>query len=178
MQLILFDDHSWDNNLPLTFTRPVSDLRVGILSIGEKWERQTGLAVSCLTRDYLSKRYPMLTTDDNLFVNSALLPDPGLIGALTVFANNVWVYFASVFIIATVITETAFLHNLAAIIRGIKHNFDYKIASGEMATPQEIQNTQRHPMEYKILNTLWTKQVNKFPDFSKVFTFAMSSNTP
>ena len=33
-------------------------------------------------------------------------------------------------------------------------------------------------MEYKILNTLWTKQVNKFPDFSKVFTFRINTNSP
>jgi len=28
------------------------------------------------------------------------------------------------------------------------------------------------------LNTLWTKQVNKFPTFSTLFTFVISQNTP
>ncbi len=101
-----------------------------------------------------------------------------IIGALALFCNNGWVYFAGVFIIATAITETEFLQNLAAIIRGSKHYFEYKLASGEMVAPSRKQISQRQPMEYKILNILWTKQVNKFPDFSKVFTFIISSNSP
>ncbi|NLH57242.1 MAG: hypothetical protein GX467_10395, partial [Rikenellaceae bacterium] len=36
--VILFDDSRWDHLLPLTFTRPVSELRIGILTIKEKWE--------------------------------------------------------------------------------------------------------------------------------------------
>ena len=101
-----------------------------------------------------------------------------LIGALALFCNEGWVYFAGVFIIATAITETEFLQNLAAIIRGSEHYFKYKLKSGEMTAPPIKQSSQRQPMEYKILNTLWTKQVNKFPDFSKVFTFVISSNSP
>ena len=58
MQLILFDDHSWDNLLPLTFTRPVADLRVGILTIAEKWENDLGSTPSFLTRNYLSGEIP------------------------------------------------------------------------------------------------------------------------
>jgi UDP-N-acetylglucosamine diphosphorylase/glucosamine-1-phosphate N-acetyltransferase len=83
MQLILFDDHSWDNLLPLTFTRPVADLRVGILTIAEKWDRVTGIEPSSLTRDYLRTRYPLITSKDNLLVNATLLPDAELVEALT-----------------------------------------------------------------------------------------------
>jgi hypothetical protein len=38
INIILFDDESWDSLLPLTFTRPVCELRIGILTIREKWE--------------------------------------------------------------------------------------------------------------------------------------------
>jgi UDP-N-acetylglucosamine diphosphorylase/glucosamine-1-phosphate N-acetyltransferase len=82
MQLILFDDYARDNLLPLTFTRPVADLRVGILTIGEKWEKYTGLSPSCLTRDYLSARYPVEAGKDNLLVNGSLLPHPDLVKVL------------------------------------------------------------------------------------------------
>ncbi|MBI3601920.1 MAG: hypothetical protein HY209_03400 [Candidatus Omnitrophica bacterium] len=51
-----------------------------------------------------------------------------LISAVTLFANNSWVYFVSVFIIATAVTETEFLQNFVAIIRGDRHYFDYKKA--------------------------------------------------
>lgn len=82
MHLILFDNHSWDNLLPLTFTRPVSGLRVGILTIAEKWEKSLGLAPSFLTREYLSRKFPMLHGDTNLLLNGSLLPDEDLISAI------------------------------------------------------------------------------------------------
>jgi len=101
-----------------------------------------------------------------------------LIGGLALFCNNNWVYFASVFIIATTITETEFLQNLAAIVRGSRHYFDYKRAtSGEISPPTESEKAPRQPMELKILNTLWTKQVTKYPTFNLLFTFAIAQNS-
>ncbi|MGW8315989.1 MAG: GlmU family protein [Bacteroidales bacterium] len=82
MQLILFDDHSWDNLLPLTFTRPVSGLRVGILTISEKWEKALGMTPSFLTREYLSQKFPMHQGDTNLLVNGSLLPDEDLVRSI------------------------------------------------------------------------------------------------
>lgn len=46
---ILFDDKSWGTLRPLTFTRPISELRVGILTIREKWEKRFGDKVAYLT---------------------------------------------------------------------------------------------------------------------------------
>jgi len=83
MQVILFDDHSRENLLPLTFTRPVGDLRVGILSISEKWEKRLAAPVSCLTRPYLRERYPMICESDNLLINGSLLPDDVLVNDLS-----------------------------------------------------------------------------------------------
>ncbi len=101
-----------------------------------------------------------------------------LISALALFAHNGWVYFASVFIIATAVTETEFLQNLAAIIRGSRPYWDWKLASsGQITAPKEKIIPERSPMEYKILNTLWTKQVNKFPDFKVLFTFRIHVNS-
>ena len=56
MSLILFDDHSWDNLLPLTFTRPASQLRIGIMTIAEKWEHDLGLAIAELKEDQALKK--------------------------------------------------------------------------------------------------------------------------
>ena len=88
MHLILFDDSGVDNLLPLTFTRPAGDLRVGILTIKEKWEENLGLAgfdpeeSSFLTREYLMGKYPVKIGADNLLINASLLPNGGLIMAL------------------------------------------------------------------------------------------------
>ena len=99
--------------------------------------------------------------------------------AISLFSNHWSTYFAAVFIIASTITELEFLEKIAAIIRGSKYYFDYKIAeAGSAQAPENEEPPERLPMEYKILNTLWTKQVNKYPDFTKVFTFRINANTP
>lgn len=77
--LVLFDDARHINLLPLTYTRPVSELRLGILKIREKWELQFKLQGSWLTRDYLRAKFAMKTADDNLFINSGLLPSGNLV---------------------------------------------------------------------------------------------------
>lgn len=76
--LILFDDHNWESLLPLTYTRPVSEIRCGITTIKEKWE---GFAevVSCQTQGYLSKKYPLIQAADNVFVRSGLIPTDELL---------------------------------------------------------------------------------------------------
>ena len=82
MALILFDDHSWDNLLPLTFTRPASALRVGILTIAEKWEHDLGIKSTPLTRDYLRGKFPCHAGDDNLYINGTLLPEAGIVNII------------------------------------------------------------------------------------------------
>jgi UDP-N-acetylglucosamine diphosphorylase/glucosamine-1-phosphate N-acetyltransferase len=79
MNYILFDDFRWDNLLPLTFTRPVCEIRVGILTIREKWEQMLGVKCSWLTKDYLSEKYPLNPEDDNIFINGSILPDTSLL---------------------------------------------------------------------------------------------------
>lgn len=99
--------------------------------------------------------------------------------AIAMFSNHWTTYFAALFIIATAVTELEFLQNLAAIIRGGKHYFDYKAATSGQIQPSQMEKlSTRRPMEFKILNTLWTKQVNKFPDFSGVWTFRINANSP
>ncbi|MEN8228508.1 MAG: GlmU family protein [Bacteroidota bacterium] len=86
-QIHLFDDHSWDNLLPLTFTRPVSHLRVGIITIAEKWEHDLGSKASTLTRKHLSGKFPCQTGEDNLFINGSLLPDREVVKAILALKN-------------------------------------------------------------------------------------------
>ena len=74
MNIILFDDERRAHLLPLTFTRPVADLRIGILTIKEKWERFTKLPVSFLSQDYLQEKFPLVAGNDNLLIAGSLLP--------------------------------------------------------------------------------------------------------
>lgn len=83
MNYILFDDNTWNELLPLTFTRPVSEIRVGIMTIREKWEKYlAGEPMSYCTRQYLSAKYPMQVTADNMFVNGSVIPTAELLSEL------------------------------------------------------------------------------------------------
>ncbi len=57
MNYILFDSVVRTNLLPLTFTRPVADIRFGILTIREKWEKYLNQSTSSLTEEYLSNKF-------------------------------------------------------------------------------------------------------------------------
>lgn len=76
--IILFDDDNWRSLLPLTYTRPIAELRVGILKISEKWQRRIGGNISYITQDYLSDKYPINISDNNLVINSRLLPNDNI----------------------------------------------------------------------------------------------------
>lgn len=80
MNIILFCDPAIRQNLlPLTFTRPVSEIRVGILTITEKWREISSAPVSYLTEKYLSKKFTCEDNHSNFYVNGALLPTKELV---------------------------------------------------------------------------------------------------
>jgi UDP-N-acetylglucosamine diphosphorylase/glucosamine-1-phosphate N-acetyltransferase len=78
MNYILFDGPSRNNLLPFTFTRPVAEIRIGILTIREKWETYLGFTTTTLTEDYLSEKYPMVEMDENVMINASYLPNSEL----------------------------------------------------------------------------------------------------
>lgn len=80
--IILFDDEYRDKLLPLVYTRPVSDLRVGILRIFEKWEYELDAHASFITQDYLSEKFQIEINDDNLIINGALLPNAEMVALI------------------------------------------------------------------------------------------------
>jgi UDP-N-acetylglucosamine diphosphorylase/glucosamine-1-phosphate N-acetyltransferase len=79
LNFILFDDHSRISLRPLTFFRPVSAIRIGILTISEKWEKHLLHPVSFLTEVYLQEKYPLKVGRDNILINGSILPNQELI---------------------------------------------------------------------------------------------------
>ncbi len=75
MNIILFDDEARAGLLPLTFTRPLSELRLGILTIREKWQKHIEGSYSWMTEKYLSEKFPKQTGPENLFINGSISPD-------------------------------------------------------------------------------------------------------
>jgi UDP-N-acetylglucosamine diphosphorylase/glucosamine-1-phosphate N-acetyltransferase len=92
MNYILFDGKERDSLLPLTYTRPVADLRIGILTIREKWEKYLGYTTSTLTEEYLSKKFPIVEADINLMINGAFCPNKKLVKLLKSLKEKEAVY--------------------------------------------------------------------------------------
>ncbi|GAB2785394.1 GlmU family protein [Rhabdobacter roseus] len=81
--VILFDDPVLRPQLlPLTFTRPVAEIRCGIFTLAEKWARYLASTPSYLTQTYLATKYPKVLAEDNLYLNGALCPDEALAEAV------------------------------------------------------------------------------------------------
>ena len=79
MNYILFDGTVRNALLPFTFTRPVADIRIGILTIREKWEKYLGYTTTTLTEEYLMEKYPIVEMEENIMINASFLPNPILI---------------------------------------------------------------------------------------------------
>ena len=84
--LILFDNRSRETLLPLTFYRPTSEIRVGILTIREKWEKTLNTKASHHSQDYLSRKFPLTVEQNNLFIAGNALPTPSLVDKITQLA--------------------------------------------------------------------------------------------
>ena len=88
MNYILFDGPSRNALLPFTFTRPVADIRIGILTIREKWEKYLGSTTTTLTEDYLSDKFPMVELEENIMINASYLPNPILVELISNLERN------------------------------------------------------------------------------------------
>jgi len=89
MNYILFDQKRIKKSLlPLTYFRPVSVMRCGILTLKEKWEIFLNQPVYTLSETYLSEKFPVYFEEDNIYINSALLPDEDLLQAIQTLNFN------------------------------------------------------------------------------------------
>lgn len=79
MNYILFDGAVRNSLLPLTYTKPVADLRIGILTIREKWERYLETTTTTVTEEYLEEKFPMVEMENNIMLNASFLPNPTLV---------------------------------------------------------------------------------------------------
>lgn len=88
MNYILFDGTARTALLPFTYTRPVAEIRIGILTIREKWEGHLGFTTTTLTEEYLSEKYPMVEMEDNIMINASFLPNSVLAEMVKNLAAN------------------------------------------------------------------------------------------
>ena len=90
MNIILFDTESARKQLkPFTLTRPVCEMRLGLLSITEKWKAHFPDAqLSILSSLYLMEKHHFQQEDDNIFINGSLLPNEEIINEIKVLKTD------------------------------------------------------------------------------------------
>lgn len=86
--LVLFDDFSRGDLLPFTYIRPVSEIRFGILTITEKWEKHFNLSASFITQDYLASKYPLNNNPSSHFINGKVCPNADLVEKINNLTKN------------------------------------------------------------------------------------------
>jgi|TARA_B100000768_G_scaffold180815_1_gene201791 UDP-N-acetylglucosamine diphosphorylase/glucosamine-1-phosphate N-acetyltransferase len=88
MNYILFDSDVRNSLLPFTYTRPVAEIRIGILTIREKWEFFLGFTTTTITEEYLEAKYPMVELNENILINASFLPTKNLVNQVRKLSKN------------------------------------------------------------------------------------------
>lgn len=88
MNYILFDGPARNALLPFTFTRPVAEILVGIMTIRQKWEMRLGSTTTTLTEEYLSEKFPMVEMEENVMINASFLPNAILAEMVSNLSSN------------------------------------------------------------------------------------------
>ncbi|WHF50365.1 GlmU family protein [Chryseobacterium gotjawalense] len=83
MQLVFSDAQFWEDFLPLTFTKPVAEMRCGILTFSERWQKLLESSdVSYLTEDYLQEKFKKYDLKESLFIVPNFLPSDNLLAQI------------------------------------------------------------------------------------------------
>jgi UDP-N-acetylglucosamine diphosphorylase/glucosamine-1-phosphate N-acetyltransferase len=88
MVTVLFEDNQWKAFLPLVFTRPVGEIRIGIYTIAEKWSKSLNCEVSHRTREHLRELFPGSKEKDVLLINARVMPTPDLIECISALSQG------------------------------------------------------------------------------------------
>lgn len=140
MNYILFDEAGARQNLlPFTFTRPVSEIRIGILSIREKWERHLGTVLSHRTEAYLQAKFPEKKAADSVYINGSICPDASLVKMISSLKPGMGLIVNDVTVAFRVEGEAAFTdvpglltwHTVSHELLAIRHLWDIFSKNGE-----------------------------------------------
>lgn len=88
MNIILFDDDRRGHLLPLTYTRPLADLRLGILTLREKWLKLGAEQASFLAVEPLREKFPPQFEKDSVFVAGSLHASQSLFESICALRPN------------------------------------------------------------------------------------------
>jgi len=138
MNFILFDGSTRNNLLPLTYTKPVADIRIGILTIREKWEKWLNYTTTTITEDYLEDKFPMVEMEENIMINASFLPTEKLVHLIkdlqqdqAIFKDDEIIAFFTRDTQEEIDFDTYKIVNFSEDVIQIKHNWDIFSYNGE-----------------------------------------------
>ena len=117
MNYILFDDASRFQLLPFTHTRPIADIRCGILTMRERWEKLLEKGTSTLTDSYLQPVFSIHAGDDNLLINATIFADEDIAKAVLQLKEGKKLVQGDVLIAARFSNAEIHFHNLNAHVQ-------------------------------------------------------------
>ena len=88
MNYILFDDSSRYALLPFTHTKPVADIRCGILTLRERWEKLLATTTCSLTEPYLQPVFPFIGKEENVYINGSVFATENLVREIALLKEN------------------------------------------------------------------------------------------
>jgi UDP-N-acetylglucosamine diphosphorylase/glucosamine-1-phosphate N-acetyltransferase len=95
MKIVLFDNGLHLRFAPLSLTRPIGDLRIGIMTNTERWKLVEPTAeIFYESEVYLNEKFPA-TKKADLFVNGVLIPNDEVIAAILALSENEKLVFES-----------------------------------------------------------------------------------
>ena len=134
----------WKSLLPLTYTKPSSELRTGILTISEKWAHYLDGTVSHITKDYLSEKYPINIADENWVINGRLLPNEKILHLVRQLKNNEALLYKDQLIAARM--------NKEQFNRLVKEEVINELVGVDLSNEQEVVQMVDHPYDLFSMN--------------------------
>ena len=179
MNIVLFDGEERENLLPLTFTKPVASLRMGVLTFIERWEKLLKTTISYETVPYLAEKFPISIQSENIFINPSFFPSKKLVETIESLAiGQSIVYNDKLVAVKTVDNEPIITNDLVLFEEELIHiknswdlftynfqaiEFDFELLiAGKTSQPISSTNRVLHPekifleegakVEFAILN--------------------------
>lgn len=156
MNIVLFDTvENRTQLLPLSYTRSVADMRIGILTIKEKWERYFGQSLGVLTEDYLQPKYGALSHDiETLFIASNVFPTAQLVAEIQLLTAEHGLSFSDKIIGFKTTIKVTNIASFKSIIPDLKFTSSV-VTSQFVESPSAIfkYNGQEIENDFKLLTT-------------------------
>ncbi len=142
MKYILFDSKIRETLKPLTYTRPVCDIRCGIMTIREKWETLLNAKTYTFTEDYLKNKYEFAVDDKMIFIDGKVIPTKDLVQKIINLNLGEEIYYENQ-LIAKCESEDSFYQKVSINKKRINYNLSlnmlYSLVSIFTLNGEEIQ---------------------------------------